>query len=99
MEEFHIQVENKRRHPMLASPPPTPPAGNSQVKHTDMYYTGSFSRYTLYTSLGKRKEEIGCCDFLLLLLLFKEQFTESFESIHNETEHSRYTTPGCSFFP
>lgn len=24
MEEFHIQVENKQRHPMLASPPRTP---------------------------------------------------------------------------
>lgn len=58
MEEFHIQVENKRRHPMLASPPPTPLAGNSQVKHTDMYYTGSFSHYTLYTSLGNRKRKL-----------------------------------------
>lgn len=38
MEEFHIQVENKRRHPMFASPPPTPLAGNSQVKHRHVLY-------------------------------------------------------------
>lgn len=41
----------------------TDSAGNSQVKHTDMYYTGSFSRYTLYTSLENTKKKLVVCFF------------------------------------